>query len=69
MVFRRFQFRKPARQKGKRRQRSAALKLLFLALRQAAKKWTMPSHHWVRSLALLDNSPAGTHAGHGEISQ
>ena len=24
----------------------AALKLLFLALRQAAKKWTMPVHHW-----------------------
>jgi NAD(P)-dependent dehydrogenase (short-subunit alcohol dehydrogenase family) len=25
----------------------AALKLLFLALRQAAKKWTMPIHHWM----------------------
>ena len=24
----------------------AALKLLFLALRLAAKKWTMPIHHW-----------------------
>jgi putative transposase len=24
----------------------AAIKLLFLALRQAAKKWTMPIHHW-----------------------
>src|ERR1700693_3778925 len=24
----------------------AAMKLLFLALRQAAKKWTMPIHHW-----------------------
>jgi transposase-like protein len=23
----------------------AALKLLFLALRHAAKKWTMPIHH------------------------
>jgi putative transposase len=24
----------------------AALKSLFLALRQAAKKWTMPIHYW-----------------------
>ena len=28
----------------------AALKLLFLALRQAAKKWTMPIHHWREDL-------------------
>ena len=28
----------------------AALNLLFLALRQAAKKWTMPSHHWREAL-------------------
>jgi len=28
----------------------AALKLLFLALRQAAKKWTMPIHHWQEAL-------------------
>jgi hypothetical protein len=28
----------------------AALKLLFLALRQAAKKWTMPIHHWREAL-------------------
>jgi putative transposase len=28
----------------------AALKLLFLALRQAAKKWTMPTHHWREAL-------------------
>ena len=26
------------------------LKLLFLALRQAAKKWTMPIHHWREAL-------------------
>jgi hypothetical protein len=29
----------------------AALKLLFLALRQAAKKWTMPVHHWREALS------------------
>jgi len=28
----------------------AALKLRFLALRQAAKKWTMPIHHWHEAL-------------------
>jgi putative transposase len=28
----------------------AALKLLFLALRQAATKWTMPIHHWREAL-------------------
>lgn len=28
----------------------AALKLLFLELRQAAKKWTMPIHHWREAL-------------------
>jgi putative transposase len=28
----------------------AALKLLFLALRQAAKKWTTPIHHWRKAL-------------------
>jgi putative transposase len=28
----------------------AALKLLFLSLRQAAKKWTMPIHHWREAL-------------------
>jgi putative transposase len=28
----------------------AALKSLFLALRQAAKKWTMPIHHWREAL-------------------
>jgi putative transposase len=28
----------------------ASLKLLFLALRQAAKKWTMPIHHWREAL-------------------
>jgi len=28
----------------------AALKLLFLALRQAAKKWTMPIHRWREAL-------------------
>ena len=28
----------------------AALKLRFLALRQAAKKWTMPIHHWREAL-------------------
>jgi hypothetical protein len=28
----------------------AALKLLFLALRQAAKKRTMPIHHWREAL-------------------
>ena len=28
----------------------AALKLLFLALRQAAKKWTMPIYHWREAL-------------------
>jgi putative transposase len=26
------------------------LKLLFLALRLAAKKWTMPIHHWREAL-------------------
>ena len=26
------------------------MKLLFLALRQAAKKWTMPIHHWREAL-------------------
>jgi putative transposase len=28
----------------------AAMKLLFLALRQAAKKWTMPIPHWKEAL-------------------
>src|SRR5712692_6242784 len=28
----------------------AALKLLFLALQRAAKKWTMPIHHWREAL-------------------
>jgi hypothetical protein len=28
----------------------AALKLLFLALRQASKKWTMPIFHWREAL-------------------
>jgi transposase-like protein len=28
------------------REEDLVLKLLFLALRQAAKKWTMPIHHW-----------------------
>ena len=28
----------------------AALKLLFLALRQAAKNWIMPIHHWREAL-------------------
>ena len=28
----------------------AAPKLLFLALRQATKKWTMPIHHWQEAL-------------------
>jgi putative transposase len=28
----------------------AALKLLFLALRQASKKWTMPIFHWRAAL-------------------
>jgi putative transposase len=28
----------------------AALKLLFLAIRQMAKKWTMPVHHWAQAL-------------------
>jgi putative transposase len=28
----------------------AAMKLLFLALQQAAKKWTMPIHHWREAL-------------------
>jgi transposase-like protein len=28
----------------------AALKLLFLALRQAAKNWTMSIHHWREAL-------------------
>ena len=41
----------------------AALKLLFLALRQAAKKWTMPIAHWREALnhfAILwpDRMPA-----------
>jgi len=31
----------------------AALKLLFLALRQAAEKWTMPIHHWREALNLF----------------
>jgi hypothetical protein len=31
-------------------QKEAALKLLFLALRQAAKKWTMSIHHWREAL-------------------
>jgi len=44
----------------------AALKLLFLALRQAAKKWTMPIHHWREALKPLHDSVAGTDAGPGE---
>src|ERR1017187_2176131 len=31
-------------------QKEAALKLLFLALRQATKKWTMSIHHWREAL-------------------
>jgi hypothetical protein len=41
------------------------LKLLFLALRQAAKKWTMPIHHWREALPLHD-SVAGTDASSGQ---
>jgi len=33
----------------------AALKLLFLALRQAAKKWTMPIQHWHDALNHFTN--------------
>jgi len=44
----------------------AALKLLFLALRQAAKKWTMPIHHLAGSIEPLHDSVAGTDAGLGE---
>jgi len=44
----------------------AALKLLFLALRQAAKKWTMPIHHFGGSIEPLHDSVAGTDAGLGE---
>ena len=44
----------------------AALKLLFLALRQAAKKWTMPIHHLAGSIEPLHDSVAGTDAGPGE---
>jgi hypothetical protein len=43
----------------------AALKLLFLALRQAGKKWTMPIHHWREALNHFTISPAGTHARFG----
>ena len=28
----------------------SALKLIFLAIREAAKKWTMPIHHWKQAL-------------------
>ena len=28
----------------------SALKLLFLAIRRAAKKWTMPVHNWSQAL-------------------
>jgi len=38
--------RKIIKNRGAFPHQDAALKLLFLALRQAAKKWTMPVHHW-----------------------
>jgi Transposase, Mutator family len=41
----------------------AALKLLFLALRQAAKKWTMPNPPLARSLEPLHDSVARADAG------
>jgi putative transposase len=28
----------------------SALKLVFMAIREASKKWTMPIHHWKQAL-------------------
>lgn len=38
--------RKVIKTRGSFPHQEAALKLLFLGLRQAAKRWTMPIHHW-----------------------
>ena len=42
--------RKVIKTRGAFPHEEAALKLLYLALRQAAKKWTMPVHHWREAL-------------------
>lgn len=42
--------RKIIKTRGRFPNQEAALKLLFFALRQAAKKWTMPIHHWREAL-------------------
>jgi hypothetical protein len=44
----------------------AALKLLFLALRQAAKTWTIADSSLARGAEPLHDSVAGTDAGPGE---
>ena len=31
-------------------QRGVGLKLVFMAIREASKKWTMPIHHWKQAL-------------------
>jgi len=42
--------RKMIKMRGGFPNEEAALKLLFLALQRAAKKWTMPIHHWREAL-------------------
>src|SRR5436305_10401868 len=42
--------RKIIKTRGSFPNEQSAVKLLFLALRQASKKWTMPIHHWKEAL-------------------
>jgi putative transposase len=42
--------RKVIKTRGSFPTEQAAMKLLFLAIRQASKKWTMPIHHWKDAL-------------------
>ena len=42
--------RKIIKTRGSFPNEQSATKLLFLALRQASKKWTMPIHHWKEAL-------------------
>src|SRR6201984_1572056 len=42
--------RKNVKNRGASPNEEASLNVLFLALRQAAKKWTMPIHHWREAL-------------------
>jgi len=42
--------RKVTKNRGAFPNDEAALKLLYLAMRNAAKKWSLPIHHWKQAL-------------------